>query len=71
MNVPLEWKSQVVIPILKPHKDPKDSNSYRPISLTSCVGKIFEVILNNRIEWYLESKLKLARSQSGFRKGLE
>merc|ERR1711895_172989 len=39
---PDEWKRAVIIPILKPGKDPSDPKSYRPIALTSCLCKLFE-----------------------------
>jgi hypothetical protein len=38
--VPTTWKSAIVIPLLKPDKPADKVNSYRPISLTSCTGKI-------------------------------
>ena len=34
------WSEAIVIPIPKPGKDHSDPNSYRPISLTSCVCKL-------------------------------
>jgi hypothetical protein len=36
---PNEWKTATIIPILKPKKDKKKINSYRPITLTFCYGK--------------------------------
>lgn len=51
---PYHWKSVIVIPILKPGKPADDLNSYRPISLTSCVAKVFERILKFRLQWRLE-----------------
>ena len=42
--------------------------SYRPIALTSCVCKLFERMVNNRLVWYLESKNLLSNRQFGFRK---
>ena len=33
---PETWQESIIIPLLKPGKDPKDPKSYRPISLTSC-----------------------------------
>ncbi len=41
-KLPLIWKKSVLIPILKPGKDPSDSSSYRPIALTSQLGKTME-----------------------------
>ncbi|KZR96521.1 Uncharacterized protein APZ42_009098, partial [Daphnia magna] len=43
--------------------------SYRPVSLTSCLGKTLERILSNRLHWYLEAKGLINVSQAGFRKG--
>ena len=42
---PTNWKRAKVIPIPKPNKPPPDPNSYRPISLLSTVGKLFERII--------------------------
>ena len=39
---PSQWKNATIIPIAKPNKDHSDPNYYRPIALTSCIGKIFE-----------------------------
>jgi hypothetical protein len=46
--VPQIWKDAIIIPIKK-CKDPKDPISYRPISLLSCLGKLLERIINNRL----------------------
>ena len=35
------------------------AKSYRPISLTSAVGKIFERIINLRLIWWLESQFQI------------
>ena len=47
-------------------KDPKKANSYRPVSLTSCVVKTMERIVNERLKWYLETENLLAPEQAGF-----
>ena len=67
--LPKEWSHAIVIPLLKPGKDPRSINSYRPISLTSCLCKIFERMVTDRLTWFLESNDLLKNSQSGFRKG--
>lgn len=64
-----EWNTQVVIPLLKPQKDPNDFRSYRPIALSSCMAKTFERLIKTRLEWWLESERMLPDTQSGFRKG--
>lgn len=68
-DVPEAWKTQIVIPILKPSKNPQEANSYRPIALSATIGKIFEHLLKNRLEWFAENKNLIANTQFGFRKG--
>lgn len=46
-RLPKQWKTARTILIPKPGKPPNIDN-LRPISLTSCVGKVLEHVLNNR-----------------------
>ncbi|HBK81992.1 MAG TPA: hypothetical protein DDZ41_00075, partial [Flavobacterium sp.] len=66
--IPDSWKHFQVIPLLKPNKPPELASSYRPICKVSCMRKIFEKILKNRLDYYVESKNILPHSQFGFRK---
>lgn len=66
-NIPAVWKEATVIPVLKPGKISSDVKSYRPISLTSCLGKLFEKMVSTRLTFYLESKNLLSNNQFGFR----
>lgn len=66
-NVPQVWKEATMIPVYKKGKDRKKASSYRPISLTSCVVKTMERIVNRRLLWYLETNHILAPEQAGFR----
>ena len=66
---PQEWKLATVIPILKKNKDPSKPTSYRPISLMSCLGKVFDKLIHKRLYWFMESNNFLPEEQSGFRKG--
>lgn len=68
-HIPKSWKAQIVLPILKPNKQPSDVSSYRPIALSNVVAKIAEHLVKNRLEWYVESNNLLAKSQYGFRRG--
>ena len=54
-RVPQIWKEAIMIPIHKKGKDRRKSSSYRPISLTSCVVKTMERIINGRLMYYLET----------------
>ena len=65
---PESWKIAIVIPIPKPDKDHRNPLNYRPISLTSCMCKVLERIINDRIMWYLEKNQYINIKQSGFRK---
>ena len=49
---------------------PLDSPAFfRPISLTSCVSKLFERIILSRLLFFLESNFILSPRQAGFRPG--
>ncbi|KAI5721502.1 hypothetical protein M8J77_021610 [Diaphorina citri] len=58
----------ILSPIPKPNKDPKLSESYRPITLASCLFKILEKIVNDRLYCTLDSKNFFNKFQCGFRK---
>ena len=66
---PEDWKLAHIIPILKKGKDPLDPKSYRPISLLSCLSKLFERMLNIRLIYVLESNNLLSKFQTGSRSG--
>ena len=68
-TIPKAWRNAVISPILKKGKPQEDFNSYRPISMTSCLGKIIERMVNSRLYWWLESSGQLNSSQAGFRAG--
>ena len=67
-DFPQCWSEATVIPIPKPGKDHSDPNNYRPISLTSCVCKTLERMINDRLIWFLENNNILTDIQCGFRK---
>ncbi|GFU46495.1 probable RNA-directed DNA polymerase from transposon X-element [Trichonephila clavipes] len=66
---PTLWQEAIVIPILKPGKDPKNPLSYRPIALTSCLCKTLKRMVNARLVYQLEKNKCIPLFQSGFRKG--
>nr|KAG5689418.1 hypothetical protein BaRGS_017936 [Batillaria attramentaria] len=67
-QVPQLWKEARMIPVLKKGKNRLKVLSYRPISLTSCVCKTIERIINQRMQWYLESESIILPEQAGFRR---
>ena len=56
-----------MIPIHKKGKDRVKADSYHPISLTSCVGKLLERMINTRLVWHLEKNSIITPEQAGFR----
>ena len=62
------WTKATIIPILKPNKDHTNPTNYGPIALTSCLCKTMERMINNRLNFYLESHNIILEHQSGFRK---
>ena len=67
--VPSFWKRSIIVPIPKGRVNGVcDTNSFRGISLTSLVGKIMCMVLNNRLAGSLEAKEVLANEQGGFRR---
>lgn len=67
---PDSWKVAKISPILKKDKDHFNPKSYRPISLLSCLSKLLEKIICNRISFWLDTESLLSRTQLGFRKGM-
>ena len=60
---------QLVTPIYKGKGSRCKASSYRPISLTSHIIKIFERVIRNKLVKFLEDNNKLSSLQHGFRKG--
>lgn len=65
---PPEWRHSFIVPICKPGKSATSLKSYRPIQLTSCLGKTFERMITKRIMWFVEKNKMLNKVQCGFRK---
>ena len=61
------WKSANVIFLRKAGKDDYSKpGSYRPICITSYIGKVFEAIIATRIEIYLRNTNQVDQYQEGF-----
>ena len=66
-TVPKQWKRANIVPIYKGGKKTEPQN-YRPVSLTSVVGKICEIIIKEKWVEYLEKNEIINNCQFGFRK---
>ena len=66
-SFPSIWKTSSIIPIHKMGKPLDSPASFRSISLTSCVSKLFERIILFRLLFILESNSILSPRQAGFR----
>ena len=62
---PPSWKLANVVPIFK-KGDKTNSANYRPISLLSCIGKVFERCVFKHLHNYLISNNIIISAQSGF-----
>ncbi len=64
---PEDWKKANISPIFKKGSK-SDPNNYRPISLTSICGKLFEHILTSNLASFLDTNKYFHADQFGFRK---
>lgn len=67
--LPEAWLIGNIIPIFKNKGSRLEPQNYRPITLLSCIGKIFTSILNTRLCDYLDDLSILLENQAGFRQG--
>uniref|UniRef100_A0A803JW54 Reverse transcriptase domain-containing protein n=1 Tax=Xenopus tropicalis TaxID=8364 RepID=A0A803JW54_XENTR len=65
--VPRDWKKANVIPIFKKGVRSQPGN-YRPVSLTSVVGKLFEDLLRDHIQNYVVENGIMSSNRHGFMK---
>ena len=65
---PSVWKEARVVPVHK-RNSRSDPKNYRPISLLSVVGKVFERIVAEVITHHLDANHLLSHQQFGFRPG--
>jgi len=67
-EVPEDWRKPNVTPVFKKGKK-EDPGNYRPVSLTSILGKMMEQLILEVIIKQKEEKNVIRRSQHGFTKG--
>ena len=66
---PESWSLGMICPIYKNKGSKAKPENFRPITLLSCLGKLFSSILNVRMEMFLEEHNLLNENQMGFREG--
>ena len=67
--IPTDWGLGIIIPIYKNKGNTNDPDNYRGITLLSCIGKFFTMVVNTRLTDFLESNDLLGEEQAGFRAG--
>ena len=65
---PEQWSTGCIHPIYKNKGERDNVKNYRPITILSCLGKLFTSILNSRLNDYLEESMLLLENQAAFRK---
>ena len=65
-KVPSSWRSALIIPIHKKKKPADKIRSYRPVSLLSCVSKVLESLVRDRMKTWAERERFIPQEQSGF-----
>ena len=65
---PSGWKKGIIVNIFK-SGDKMDTNNYRGLTVNSCIGKLFNCILNNRLTDLVDKEKVIPDCQIGFKKG--
>ena len=64
--IPESWLVGIIKPIYKNKGNSKDPKNYRPITILSCLGKLFTSILNNRLTEFSDEFEIIKENQCGF-----
>ena len=68
-RLPSAWREALVIALPKQGKAQHLPDNYRPIALTPHLGKVYERVIKDRLDYQMESLGVIPRCQAGFRKG--
>ena len=72
-KIPQQWKQAVIRLVPKPaaKDNPQDLSSFRPIALTSCIGKLYTSILKQRLMSFMNSNKYIdSETQKAFLEGV-
>jgi len=67
---PSKWKRAKLLLLEKPAKEEDSNKKYRPICLLDVLGKLLEIIIDEKLRLEIERTGDLSENQFGFRKGL-
>ena len=65
---PQSWRTALIVPLPKAGKPASEVSSFRPVSLTSCIGKTLERMIAARLRHLAEERGWWAEEQAGFRR---
>ena len=65
---PYSWCKNVLVPVFK-SGTPGNPDNYRGISIGSCIGKVYSMVLFNRLIDAIDNFNLLSKNQIGFLKG--
>ena len=68
-EIPNDWSVGLIVPLYKKQGNASDPSNYRGITLLSCVGKMFTMLLNERLTTFIDNNNLMSQNQAGFRKG--
>ena len=66
-SYPQCWANGFITPIYKTN-DPDSAANYRGLTINSCIGKLFNAVLNTRLDSYLAKHNIIHETQIGFKK---
>ena len=67
-KIPTCWKKAKVCMLPKPGKNHNNSKNYRPLSLTSCIGKLGEIIVKEHLIKHCEDIDLFRNTQGAYRR---
>ena len=66
LPLPSCWRPAIVVPIHGPGGPASSPYSFRPVSLASCISRLFERLILSRLTFHLGSSRLLSACQAGF-----
>jgi len=61
--IPLDWKKGIILPSCNGNGSPKERSNYRCITLLSTPGKVFAIVLLNKVRHQLLSQHRKEQSR--------